>query len=289
MKDLRNAVILLFIYLIIVLGIAQVEEFEKQILNFRPAFFVMLALAVFVGLVLPARLRVSMYVLLGVWAVIYAGVWLFHWRFLSDSLTIQELGVQFLLIEISAGLSYYVGRYIGQVDDLIKGLAVSTYPNRTIDIRDAEERIKTEITRSRRYNSPLSMLVLQVEQGSEEDQQQQYKSLQRDLLRRFAFAKVGQIINDSARQTDLIISDQARRFIVLCPEVDYQNSTILAERIRRAVSEKVNARITWGAASFPREALTFDELLAMARRRLRSSSGAPALVDQNVSSVDQVK
>ncbi len=270
MKDLRNAVILLFLYLIIVLGIAQVEEFEKQVLNFRPAFFIMLALAVFIGLVLPARVRLSMYVLLGAWAVVYAGVWWFRWRHLADPPTIQELGVQFLLVELSAGLSYYVGRYIGQVDDLVEGLAVGTYPNRTLDIRDAEERIKIEFTRSRRYDSPLSVLVVQLDMGGEGEQQA--RSLQRDLLQRFAFAKVGQVINENARQTDLIISEQSRCFILLCPETEHRDSVVLAERISRMVLEKVGMRVKWGSATFPRDALTFEELLVVARQRLGSSA-----------------
>jgi len=61
MKDLRNSVILLLSYFSVVLGIAQVEGFENNILNFQAAFFIILAGTTILGVFGPSRLRISLF------------------------------------------------------------------------------------------------------------------------------------------------------------------------------------------------------------------------------------
>ena len=195
--------------------------------------------------------------------------------------------IQFLLIEIASGLAYAIGKNIDQVEHLLEGLSASTYPNRTLNLAGARDRISTELTRSRRYNRPLSVLILEfnpISQGNKTEE-----IVQRDILKRFTFAKTGQLLGDYARQTDLILDDHSDHFIIVCPETDYQATKILADRIRIAVKEQMNAWVMWGTASFPNEALTFDDLLATARERISRSgtqveSSAPILEETEVHS-----
>ena len=275
MKNVKDSVILLLSFLSIVFGIAQVEGFEDNILNFQAAFFIMMALATILGVLGPSQVKVSLFSYIIAWAIIYALVWWSYWRFLPNPRSVQELGVQFLLIEIAAGLSHSLGQSIAQVDFLLDGLSASTYPNRALSIEAAHDRIDIEITRSRRYNRPLSVLVFEISQVDEKDKN--VEVIQKDLLKRFALAKVGQILGNYARQTDLILDDQPEHFIVVCPETDHQTITVLADRIRMAIREQMNTWVTWGTASFPNEALTFDDLLNTARERI-SRSGTPVEV-----------
>ena len=97
------------------------------------------------------------------------------------------------------------------------------------------------------------------------------KSIQQDLLNRFTSARVGQIINDRIRQTDLALRDHRGRFVVLCPETDLDNTILLAKRIAQAVKERTNLSVLWGVAAFPEEALTFDDLLQKASERLHQT------------------
>ncbi len=214
-------------------------------------------------------------------------VWAFYWRFLPNPRNLQELGVQFLLIEIGAGLSYSIGQNIAQVDRLLEGLSSRTYPNRTLNVDAARDRISAELTRSRRYNRPLSVLVLEFSEIKERDQKAEL--VQKDLLKRFTFAKIGQLLGDYARQTDLILDDRSEHFIIVCPETDYQAISVLADRIRTAIKEQLNTWIKWGTASFPNEALTFDDLIKTAHSRISRSDiqvdiSSPALVETELDS-----
>jgi len=278
--DLRNAVFLLIAFLIVVFGISSVQTFEDNVLDFHPAFFIMLTLAAFGGVLIPSV--ISIYVYIGMWTVIYVLVWVFYFRLIPDPRNAQELGVQFLLIEISAGLSYFVGRHVQQIDALVRGLSIGAYPNRTIDIKAGREIINTEVTRSRRYKRPFTTLVLKLKFVDKKNDSPDNEPIQRDLLRRFALAKMGQIINEFARQTDMIFSDRFDRFILLCPETDSEKSTVLAERISKTVSEKMDAWMVWGAASFPQDALTFDDLVELANRRMASLESKSIVIDHSV-------
>ena len=85
---------------------------------------------------------------------------------------------------------------------------------------------------------------------------------------RFTSARVGQIIDERIRQTDLVLRDKRWRFVVLCPETDLGAGLLLAKRITESVHEKTGLPILWGVAAFPEEALTFDDLLRKARERM---------------------
>lgn len=286
MKNLKNSIVLLLAYIIIVLGIAQVDYIEQNILNFERVFFILFALSVFIGVFLPSAWNISIYVYLLIWAMIYGLTWLFYWRFFSNPLGLQVLGIQFILLSISAGLAFDVGNHLKILMNLFEGLATTTYPNRTLDLQEAGDRISAELTRSRRYHHPLSLLIIELEKDkSQRHEGKHMEGLQHDLLRRFAIARVGQIISERARETDLILRDRRERFLLLCPETTGENSAIFGERIRRAVAEIVGANVAWSYASFPDEALTFDELMERAEQRLSWSVHARDMgkVSENVS------
>jgi GGDEF domain-containing protein len=268
MSNLKNSIAFLFVYLILVFGVAQVNYIEQNILNFEPAFFVLIALAVLIGFYLPSVSRVSIYAYLFFWAVVYVLVWWFYWRVQEHPSNIQILGIQFILVTISAGLAFDVGQHLRAMNTLFEGLSVTTYPNRTLEIQQAEDRISAELTRSRRYHHPLSLLIVELEKNRYQYKRENLDGLQKDLLRRFAIARIGQIISDGARETDLILRDQSGRFVLLCPETDFERSKIFGDRIRKSVAENMDAQVVWSSASFPDEALTFDELIERAEQRL---------------------
>ena len=266
MKNLRNSIVLLLLYLVIIFGLAQINFIEQNVLNFTPAFFILLAAVTVVGAFVPSLVSVSNYVFIALTAVAYFVLWIFIWRFAA--INAQVLWIQFLLVLIAAGLAYNVGQQLTLIAGLLEGLASSAYPNRSLDVREAADRISAELTRSRRYQHPLSVIVLRLGENKNSKTAEHFPGIQEDLLRRFALARVSQAISDRARETDLILRDHTGRFILLCPETNSLNSGIFAERVERAVREQIGVDVIWGAASFPDQALTFEELLELAEERI---------------------
>jgi hypothetical protein len=269
MTDLKNSVTFLFFFLLLLFGVAQVKYVEENVINFNPIFFIIVTLAVLIGiLVKPAR-RLSIYGYLTAWAVVYGLIWLFYGQ-TYFKVPVQVHLLQLVMVVISAGLSFDVGKQIGQVSDLLHGLSKKTYPHRTLELAAAEDRISSELTRSRRYQHPLSVLVIQMTSYAT-SKLAEHPGLQRDILAQFASAKVGQIINERVRETDLIMRDEHDRFIILCPETNLENSKTLARRIEQGVAAIMGVDISWGSAFFPSEALTFEDLILKAEERLEEA------------------
>lgn len=269
MKNLRNSIIVLFLFYSIVLSIAQVQYIEDNVLNFQAVFFVMLVLATLVGIWGPQYIRSSMYSYMGAWTLVYVFVWAVYWRFLELPRTPEELTVQYLLVVIAAALSHNVGKQINHVNVVLDDIAGGAYPNRTLDFKMASDAVNRELTRSRRYSRPLSLLVFELANTDEIDEK--LHGIERDLSSHFLAAKTGRIINEHARQTDLIMRDDEYRFVVLCPETDQPSGDILGKRIHDAIDAGIGMRSLWSASSFPNDALSFDELYDKALSRLPAS------------------
>jgi GGDEF domain-containing protein len=274
MNDFKNSITLLFFYTMLVLGIAQVQYIEENVLDFDPVFFVLFALAIlsellFVGPLIRQGFKISIYMFIGFWAVIYMIVWVSYWR-VDDPRPVQILILQFILVELAAGLAFNVGRNIGHLDKTLDGLSATTYPNRAVEIDAAEERINDELSRCRRYHHSLPILLLRLDSNNKTgDAHLPREPLQRDMLVRFTNAKFGQIISELSRHMDLVVRDRNGQFIVLCPETNVENMAILAQRIQTEVLARLDWTISWGRATFPDDALTFDDLIIVAQQRIQ--------------------
>ncbi len=280
MKNLTNSFFLLLSYLFLVLGLAQIRYFEQHVMYFEGAFFVIMTFAVFAGIIPFNRLRAPLYLFMAFWAIVYVLVWQFYWRGMASPPDPSEVAIQFILTEVAAGLAHNVGAHLAEFDALFDSLSVNMYPNRTLDLGSAADRIKTEMTRSRRYSRPLSVLIVKLDESQKAEYRRRHLRLEQDLFHRLALAKVGQIITGRARQTDLIMRDEAGRFVILCPETDATDCTTLAERIGQAVHGELGDKVEWGVASFPQETLEFGDLLAKATQRLHAGPDLAGEIEQ---------
>ena len=270
MSDLKQSIITLFVFVVALLGISNVESFQEGIIDFSPVFFVLIAVIVFselivVGRLIKAGVRLSQYAVIAFWLIVYVVVWYFY---LAAEKPVEVNLIQLLLVLLAAVLAFDVGRRIDQTDIALEQLASSAYPNRAVDIQAARESISAEITRSRRYHHPLSVLTVRLEKNKSWGDWKEMKLLANEMLERFAIAKVSQILSDHARNTDMVLRDRDGQFVLLCPETNLTSTSILAKRIADAVKQDLDAEIACGAASFPDEALTFDDLISTANGRL---------------------
>jgi GGDEF domain-containing protein len=280
MTNLKRSFFWAAFYLGVVFVLGQTDYTGRPIINFASYFYLAVILAIPITLFFPSISRVSVYVPLAVWAGVYLVLLQTIDRRLSA--TPGEFSVivlEFILLEAGVWFAYQLALQLSQAESVMDALALSAFPNSAHDMELESQRIKIEFTRSRRYHRPLSLVVIEPEADDQKLTREMLKSVQHDLMSRFTTARLGQIIDDRIRQTDLVMRDHRGRFIILCPETDLNNAALLAKRIIQAVKERTDLQISWGTASFPEEALTFDDLLQIARERLSRS---------NVPSTEQV-
>jgi hypothetical protein len=272
MTNLKRSFFWAAIYLALIFVLGQADYAGRPIINFASYFYLAVIVAVPVTLFFPSISRVSVYVPLFVWAGVYLVLLqIINRNYSANQGELPVIVLEFLLLEGGVWFAHQLALQISHAESVMDALALSAFPNRANDIDSENQRIKIELTRSRRYHRPLSLVVIESESEDEKTTREMLKSIQHDLLNRFTSARVGQIIDDRIRQTDLVLRDRRGRFIILCPETDLENASLLAGRIAQAVKERTSLKVLWGAAAFPEEALTFDDLLQKARERLIDS------------------
>jgi len=269
MTNLKRAFFWAAIYLAVVFVLGQTDYSGRPIINFASYFYLGVMIAVPVTLFFPSISRVSSFVPLLVWA----GIYLVLLQMIDRNLSANEgefsvIILEFALLEAGVWFAHQLALQIGHAESIMDALALSAFPNRAHSIEEENQRIGIELRRSRRYHRPLSLVVIESESEDQKTTREMLRSIQHDLLNRFTSARVGQIIDDRVRQTDLVMRDHRGRFVVLCPETELENTILLAKRIAQAVKERTNLHVLWGVAAFPEEALTFDDLLQKATERL---------------------
>jgi hypothetical protein len=277
MTNLKRSFFWAAIYLAFMFVLGQFDYAHRPIIDFAAYFYLAVMVAVPVTLFFPSISRVPVYVPLLAWLGAYLVLLQINNRIYTSNVELPVIVLEFVLLEVGVWFAHQLAVQISHAESVMDALALSAFPNQARDIESEHQRIKIELTRSRRYHRPLSLIVIQADSHSANRSddgpipKEMLKSIQHDLLSRFTSARVGQIIDDCIRQTDLVMKDRRGRFIILCPETDRGNATLLAKRIVQAVSGRTSLHALWGVAAFPEEALTFDDLLQTARERLADS------------------
>jgi GGDEF domain-containing protein len=276
MTNLKRSFFGAAVYLAVIFVLGQADYADRPLINFANYFYLAVLVAMPLTLFFPQISRISVYVPLLFWAVVYIVLLqLIDRNYSANKGELPVIALEFMMLEVGVWFAHQLATQISHAESIMDALALSAFPNRARDIDSESQRIKIELTRSRRYHRPLSVVMIQPESDEEELTREAFKNIQHDLMSRFTSARVGQIIDDRVRQTDLVLRDYQGRFIVLCPETDLSNATLLAKRISQAIKERTNLRVLWGVAAFPEEALTFEDLLQKARQRLIDSTSLP--------------
>jgi hypothetical protein len=176
----------------------------------------------------------------------------------------------------------YLGRKISvglhEIDETIGSVAFGESPALDLDGPRAANEILSEMARSRRHDRPLSVTVLEPSpEGMAAATARATEEVQRALRRRFVYGRLAAVISDQLRRSDLLFEHrESGRFVVLSPETELDGAALLVNRIREAASA-MDLDLVSGMATFPEQAVTFEQLVFEAERRLGAPPPHPAL------------
>lgn len=149
--------------------------------------------------------------------------------------------------------------------------------------RPFERALRVEWQRALRYDRPLSLLFVELDDFG------QINKYYGHIMGDKALRAVAYRLNQSIRGTDAIARWGGDEFVILLPETDTDNALILAERIRETVAESlvrdlgrsISVTISAGVATHPGAARTPSQLLRMAiegQRMAKVTKNAVAVV-----------
>jgi hypothetical protein len=272
MTGLRKSFLFMIIHLTIVFNLERFDISGKNVIDVQWFVYMMILLVVVLTLTVKPLQSIPPYLAAGVWSMIYGllHVFLFNERPVLGGiytyLTVTELS----LLTITVFLAYDLAREIAEVDEVIEKITLPMLGQRVLRLREASEEIKTEFIRSRRHSRPLSVMVVEMDPNTPKASMERVvREIQKTMVIRYLNSSLAQLLTREARRTDLIMDPEDENgFILLCPETNSDGSEVLAARLEESVREELGVNIKCGYASFPDQALTFEDLLQKAQFHL---------------------
>ena len=216
MTNLKRSFFGAAVYLAVIFVLGQADYADQPLINFANYFYLAVLVAMPLTLFFPRISRISVYIPLLFWAIVYIVLLqLINRNYSANRGELPVIALEFMMLEVGVWFAHQLALQISHAESIMDALALSAFPNRARDIESEHQRIKIELTRSRRYHRPLSLVMIQSESEDEKLIREAFKNIQHDLMSRFTSARVGQIIDDRIRQTDLVLRDYKGRFIIL--------------------------------------------------------------------------
>ncbi len=269
MTNLRKSILLVLILVVVIFNLERLDIVEENVVNIQSFVYPLIFLAIISILLIPFLWRSAVSIPLAIWISIYFILRLFVFRRQSilggwnTYLTITELA----FLSISILFTCDLARRIDDYENIISKVALPYIGRKVYPWNEGTEEIKNIFAGSRRHNRPLSILLVEPDRITFKPELQRVLiDLQKLMLTRFITASLAQVIAREARRTDLIIEKEDKNsFLVICPETTPEGSSSFGKRIQTIAEEKLGVTVRFGAASFPEDALTFDDLLQKAR------------------------
>ena len=162
MTNLKRSFFGAALYLAVIFVLGQADYADRTIINFANYFYVAVIVAMPLTLFFPSITRVSVYVPLGIWAGVYFV--LLQTLNRSRSTSSDEYSIivlELILLEVGVWFAHQMAVQISHAESIMASLALSAFPNRARDMESESQRIKIELTRSRRYHRPLSVVIVE--------------------------------------------------------------------------------------------------------------------------------
>ncbi|MCL6471605.1 MAG: sensor domain-containing diguanylate cyclase [Firmicutes bacterium] len=149
-----------------------------------------------------------------------------------------------------------------------KLLAITDDLTKLYNHRHFNQRLETEFSRAKRYNEPLSLIIIDI------DHFKNYNDINGHVKGNDVLKQLADILRRICRDSDIIARYGGEEFTVICPKSDRANAYHIADRLRKNVEEhkfpnaqtQPEGRITIsaGVACFPEDAADVGELIEKA-------------------------
>jgi len=178
-------------------------------------------------------------------------------------LTVTQLSA----IILTGLLARQVNHGLLEIENIIASITFSHVGGLAKSFLAEQGKMYSEVKRARRYQRPLSVIALQIDERSiEVVLPQMVIEAQQMMMREYVFANIARTLDDNTYDFDTIaLYDNC--FILVLPEVTKDRAPAIAQRLKKMVREKVKIEMQAGLAVYPDEAMTFESLVELAKQQ----------------------
>lgn len=280
MKKLRLSVIVLVIGLSIFFNIERLDLTTENFIDIDSFVYGLGLMAVIMTIGVPMLQRASLPILILGWFGVYQVSKLSLW-FLFDGrpmfggiymyLSITEISLLLVLV----WLAHKVAIPLQEFTEAVESITFTNISKRIKPIAEADEEIQIEMFRSRHNHHPLSVVLVELKPESlQVALHRAVQEVQQTMLNNYVINNIAYTLSKYLRRTDLILEQRdKRRFLIMCPDTSAGDLQLLVEYIQAVAAEQLGTSIACGVATFPDEAITFEELVNRAESHLHRLNG----------------
>jgi GGDEF domain-containing protein len=186
-------------------------------------------------------------------------------------LSITEVTLFLILIRITHWLTVAMNHF----ETAIENLAFSNADHRLRPLDEAAEDIQIEMFRSRHNHHPLSIAIVEPDPlSAQEALNALLNEVRQVIMNKYAINRMTSTLSKYLRRTDVLLGQPGHsRFIILCPDTSARDLNLLVEYIQLVSQEQLGITVNCGIATFPGDALTFEELVHKAETNLQTLNG----------------
>jgi hypothetical protein len=272
MKSTRRLIVALTLSLALLFNIERLDFGTVNTIDISSFTYVVATAAVASILLFPRLTQRSTTQATLLWLSAYLVGKLFHkYPLIGDVytyLTVTE--VAFLLFVIQ--LTSQVNRHFNDFEEAVENITFADTTHRIQPLSSGTDAIQTELVRSRRYQAPLSLVLISPQPESiKVILHRTVQEVQQAMMSRYVLAGLARLVSNEIRRTDMLFEQRRRaRLALVCTHTAPEDTQILIDRIRASASQHLGVTLDISVAGFPDEALTFEELLDQADQKLQT-------------------
>ena len=271
MRRLPRAITGLVIYLLIIFNLERITFQDVKLIDIKGFVYVMIALSIVFIIQFDFFRRQSIGILLFISTILYfiGKYFVFYYYTNWDENTVYLIITELCFLWLAILIARIAGTAIKDFETAVESITFSDI-EKTRLLDEARRDIQAEFYRSRRYNHPLTLVVVQPNTNPIEfNPQVAIEEIQNSMLSRYATVSLARELSKNLRLLDTIIDlKKNMRLAILYPQTEGYKADFLIQRIN-SVADNMGISVTCGHASFPNDALTFDELLRTATDNMR--------------------
>jgi predicted signal transduction protein with EAL and GGDEF domain len=270
MRKLQDSIVSLLIHLIILFNIERLDITTRNFINIETSFYVLTVIAVLSILTIKRLATLRQPLLIAFATGVFSVAKVFSPQPLVGGiytyLSFTELG----LFLVAVFLAQNLAANMRELEQSAQGMISFANIRKIKRVQEAHKEIEAEIYRSRRFQRPLSIIVLEKDSKDIKTSFDRItENAQRAILEQYFSVIIAKELVTHLRETDLVLeNDKNGRLVILSPDTGMPETETLIKRLN-FLTQSTEFSIKFGAATFPDHALTFEQLLEHAELNLQ--------------------
>lgn len=234
--------------------------------------FLLILVLLSVLILVPSLRKYNIFQILVVATVIFFVVRMISNIFLMNPTNQIFLEYVFLLLGIAICVQY--NQSIDDVKMTLDIIAMPKTKHQIQDLFETSDLIEQEFRRARRFNYPISMIIIRQDNYKPNQQKDSiFEDPQKKYNKKFSYLqnvhKLIKNLDDTLREFDQIIKiDDQKMILILCPNTKEDKAQLLVERIDDQVLTSMNIAPEIKVYNFPKDGPTFRSILSLAESKM---------------------